>query len=53
MSEWININDRLPDKDMEIFFYANGGVTGSIYYVAKEFKDKTITHWMPLPKPPS
>lgn len=56
MSEWISIDDHLPEDDgkylvasisfcVQVRFYANERVD-------KFFGDIDATHWMPLPEPP-
>jgi len=62
MSEWISVEDRLPDEDEICLAYPT--LTGKVYpvwYFAKQGW-RTIrfsgevgqepTHWMPLPEPP-
>lgn len=58
--EWISVEDRLPENDVEILI---SRTDGEIYlavhqddgrwYDSSEGSDvKFITHWMPLPLPP-
>lgn len=61
MTEWISMKDRLPKKDGE-YIVSNGSkvVTTAIWfdniwrYSKNHAKDIfLITHWMPLPEPPT
>jgi len=57
--QWISVKDRLPENDNEVLIVASGEVT-TAFYEAGDFGwsygttgyETTITHWMPLPKPP-
>lgn len=82
MSEWISVNDRLPESGKPVLlyvlgialyayqyqcvgFYANKGYIEDGYHgegwyeicyngdYGDNFINDTVTHWMPLPKPPS
>lgn len=66
MSEWIRINDRLPEYDKWVLIYTEKGWMG----VARRFNDidgspfewisehaefidsRWVTHWQDLPEPP-
>ena len=60
MSEWISVNDRLPDKDGPYWTFNGRDDKPSVIqqrvhmFNSKhgEFNCYTVTHWMPLPKPP-
>ncbi len=66
-SEWISIEDRLPPFHTEILFYVNDKLAimkGAFYrnshkfkfygkYTEAAFYKDEVTHWMPLPKPPT
>lgn len=63
MSEWINVKDRLPEKDNYVLYTDKEGniylgqlVSGmdkEIYWSHYDLLyDDDVTHWMPLPKPP-
>jgi len=65
MSEWISVEDRLPEQgDYSVFAaFDNGSVEPvssynfptDMVHVEDWLRDKVtpkITHWMPLPEPP-
>ena len=67
MSEWISVEDRLPDENNDEFIcYVSNKNDKSVDFVSAfvyengEFGDtkygnnfnKWLTHWMPLPEPP-
>ena len=59
MSDWISVEDKLPDEFQEVLSFAgHNGIAHSIYR-AENFKKSLVvwlhldvTHWMPLPEPP-
>ena len=58
MSNWISVDDRLPDELQHVLIDDFNGVGHTIYRV-KAFKkanvvweQTNVTHWMPLPEPP-
>lgn len=64
MSEWISVDDRLPDIYEEVLVYADSEVR-YCKYIANKFVFEAYssygdcddeyfnaTHWMPLPSPP-
>lgn len=60
MSEWIRVDDQLPDEDIPVLCWVNDGDSCG-HEVASHhnsfFTDWTnellpVTHWMPLPEPP-
>ena len=66
MSEWIKVEDKLPEKQTEVVFYAKpfewwaGLYTpGEGFAYHQHWGDdiyhtvEDVTHWMPLPEPPS
>jgi hypothetical protein len=63
MTEWIDVNDRLPEKDQKVLtFDGNNIETGyftgesdSYYWDFDTYgaKEGEITYWMPLPDPPA
>lgn len=58
MSEWISVNERLPEYDMPVFGYdAENRDMGVVNFLNGEFfdicgDDMSVTHWMPLPDIP-
>ena len=58
IQEWISVKDRLPEKDEiviictdENFIYA-GELIGDTWFLDNDSWTATVTHWMPLPRPP-
>lgn len=56
MSEWISVNDRLPDKTGDyLVFCSNWNFITISYFREKTTwakNNKYITYWMPLPELP-
>lgn len=79
-SEWISVDERLPDSDCYVIVYCDGGnVTKSFFTTDREYLRLSrnsrytrkaygknsgyfaishddgykVTHWMPIPNPPS
>lgn len=55
MSEWISVEDRLPDYDNQITNYLTIDGEGEIdvcYFDENVWYGWQVTHWMPLPEPP-
>lgn len=62
-SEWISVNEKLPDKSGQYLTF-HGCYTGIVDYSVekkgwnitycedRETEIKNVTHWMPLPEPP-
>lgn len=66
LGKWISVEDRLPKKDQEILIYRghhSGLINVYTYMGNNEWEDdygywgrtddEGITHWMPLPAPPT
>ena len=55
-SEWIQVKDRLPDKDgfyLAYYTFKDGRHARDIfYYNCGSPISSTITHWMPIPELP-
>jgi hypothetical protein len=58
---WISVKDRLPDDYSDVLVYDYDGMQYDIgWYDFEGYKgwvntnmEDSITHWMPLPEPPS
>lgn len=56
---WISIKDKMPDKDNEWYLVYQGDnrfcreYDRGYWFSSKEFKYGEVTHWQPLPQPPS
>lgn len=57
MSEWISIDERAPSENVEVLctdlqdvFIAS---RHSDFFTSGEHELQYVTHWMPLPKPPT
>lgn len=55
---WIPVAERLPEKDETViictdknFIYA-GELIGDTWFLDNDSWTATVTHWMPMPKPP-
>lgn len=59
MNNWISVKDRLPTwRDGKVLVYTNYGIsvcerTVNNRWRGKHGIDRLITHWMPLPEPPT
>lgn len=59
MAEWISVKDRLPMKNDRVLVYRPEMKESDVGAVSVQFgwncrrKKTDITHWMPLPEPPS
>ena len=58
VQEWISVKDRLPEKDEIViictdknFIYA-GELVGDTWFLDNDSWTATVTHWMPIPRPP-
>ena len=67
MSEWIGVDERLPEPNLPVLTYGRKGGVGigyvtdssvseykrsnKLYFYAR-YGDKLPTHWMPMPEPP-
>lgn len=57
MSEWISVKDKAPPRDDVLCWYSDCGLVDvcSAYVYEGEwvYPKEEITHWQPLPSPPS
>lgn len=55
-SEWISVDERLPEKCERVLIYGEEGICFASRYkgdwLMPMFYAGEITHWMPLPQPP-
>lgn len=59
-SEWISVEERLPEEEKTVLYYDGTNVGACNFYHGHfhiidfyEFdRIEGVTHWMPLPKPP-
>ena len=56
--KWISVKDRLPQKDGRYLAYGSAFgrcLIGILYYDVRLecFSDGEVTHWQPLPAPPT
>lgn len=55
-NNWISVKDRLPNEEEHILVISNYGDHQNIYstfFSNEYYKMNCVTHWMPLPDPPS
>jgi len=61
VTEWISVNDKLPNRDGFYLVLENVNQVAGYYHWCREFgwntdggriNIQTVTHWMPLPTPP-
>ena len=53
MSEWISVEDRLPDEYEQVLAYCKGDVLDQCECIfLQDFSDWNVTHWQSLPEPP-
>lgn len=53
MSEWISVKDRLPKDGDKVLVSLKSGDACCGEYCASHGFTYSVTHWMPLPEPPS
>ena len=58
VQEWISVDDRLPGDEEAVIICTNknfvyaGELIGDTWFLDNDSWTATVTHWMPLPKPP-
>ena len=58
MSEWISVEDRLPDADTHLIICYDDGLVGTAFFCNHLFQRdwksnfNDVTYWQPLPDPP-
>jgi hypothetical protein len=55
--QWISVKDRLPEKGDRVLISYHDGVSIGSYHRNDDWHVigiilRSVTHWMPLPKPP-
>lgn len=51
MSEWISVDERLPEKE-DVFLCWSKPLSDMFFCFTSDFNGMEVTHWMPLPEPP-
>ena len=61
-SQWISVEDELPEENEVVWCYGNGGCLGDykmfsafhngLYWDRLNYGRHNVTHWQPLPAPP-
>lgn len=60
MSEWISVEDRLPELDAKVLCYFKNRphspdvICENVYFGSGQWmaEKSKVSHWMPLPEPP-
>lgn len=59
-SEWISVKDRLPDTETTVLvcnergeIFSSWASNDDVFWFYGEEEDNRVTHWMPLPDPPT
>lgn len=65
MNIWISVDDKLPPGNESVLVYVyipktavgfistNNFILGENCFLFDKYTDATVTHWMPLPQPPT
>ena len=59
-SEWISVQDRLPDTETTVlvctergYIFTSWASDVDVFWFYDEEEDDRVTHWQPLPAPPT
>jgi hypothetical protein len=61
MSDWISVDERLPEEDEQVLCWCKVESDGwsevashhNSFFTDSNFEFLEVTHWQPLPDPPS
>lgn len=58
-TEWISVNERLPEEWVEVLtnykwlYYWIAHIEWDLWWVDSEYSKNSVSHWMPLPPNPN
>jgi hypothetical protein len=60
MSDWISVNDRVPEPEVNVLCYGPNRIDPKLpwlvfvdWFGSKRDCGRGVTHWQPLPSPPT
>lgn len=57
MSDWISVKNKLPPVGQQVLIFDSDGAAVAMYngkyWATDGFICSVVTHWMPLPPPPT